>query len=150
MTLQVLDRSSTQDRSSWGYWSCEGAKVPQPVVDLSPKSCTSGVGPGLMTPQQAPGCLSSSGQLAGRMELGGLLIGQLLHVQGYGPCLISLLIIFGDIHVSLRVPCVIGHPHSDRSTRNGYLEDTGDGSGRERGVGCGVWPWPRLWASAGV
>lgn len=50
------------------------------------------------------------------------LIGQLLHMQGYRPCLVSLLIVFRDIHVSFRVPCVIGHPHSDRSTRNGYLE----------------------------
>lgn len=49
------------------------------------------------------------------------LIGQLLHMQGYRPCLIALLVIFGDIHVSFRVPCVIGHPHSDRSARNGYL-----------------------------
>jgi hypothetical protein len=82
------------------------------------------------------------------MASGCLLIGQLLHMQGYRPCLIALLVIFGDIHVSFRVPCVIGHPHSDRSARNGYLEDTGDGWGRERGVECGVWPWPRLWASA--
>lgn len=66
--------------------------------------------------------------------MGGLLIGQLLHVQGYRPCLVALLIVFGDIHVSFCVPCVIGHPHSDRSTRNGYLEDTGDGLGRERGT----------------
>lgn len=66
-------------------------------------------------------------------QVGGLLIGQLLHVQGHRPCLVALLIVFGDIHVPLRVPCVISHPYSDRSTRNGYLEDTGmDGAGRDR------------------
>lgn len=66
------------------------------------------------------------------MALGGLLVGQLLHVQGHRPSLVALLIVFGDIHVPFRVPCVIGHPHSDRSTRNGYLEDKGDGAEKEK------------------
>lgn len=75
-------------------------------------------------------------------QVGVLLIGQLLHMQGHRPCLIALLVVFRDIHVPFCVPCVIRHPHSDGSTRNGYLEDMGRGwigQGEREGERCWIW-----------
>lgn len=63
---------------------------------------------------------------------GALLIGQLLHVQGHGARLIAKLVVLRDIHVTFRVPCVIGHPDRDRGTCDGHLRTTVDGQGRER------------------
>lgn len=120
------------------------SRVPRPVWPSSPPSAPPGqLAGGTRRHRQRgwePGSCREEHWVADGKRVGGLLIGQLLHMQGHRPCLIALLVVLGDIHVPFRVPCVIGHPHSDGSTRNGYLEDTRDGSGREReGERCWIW-----------
>lgn len=62
-----------------------------------------------------------------------LLVRQLLHVQGHGTRLIAMLVVLGDVHVALSVPCVVGHPDGDWGARDGHLRDTADRWGqRER------------------
>lgn len=63
---------------------------------------------------------------------GALLVGQLLHVQGHGARLIAKLVVLRDVHVTFRVPCVIGHPDCDRGTCDGHLRATVDGQGGEK------------------
>lgn len=82
-----------------------------------------------------PGALGDS-ELPG--QVGTLLIGELLHVQGHRPRLIAELVILRDVHVAFRVTCVVGHPDCDWGTCDGHLRATvdrqcrvGGGRGRE-------------------